>query len=95
MAYETGNFSALPHRLELEGRERLQVSGVEDVERFDEQCIVMTTNGGTLVVSGEGLHIGKLSLDGGELQVDGRIDNLAYEDAPAPKGGSLLRRLLG
>ena len=94
MAYETGNFSSLPHRLELDGRERLQITGVEDVERFDEQCIVMRTDVGTLVVAGEGLHIGKLSLDGGELQVDGRIDTLTYEETPASRG-SLLRRLLG
>ena len=94
MSYEMGNFAGLPHRLELDGRERLQGSGVEDVERFDEQCIVMSTNAGTLVVSGEDLHIGKLSLEGGELQVVGRIDTISYEDAPAPKG-SLLRRLLG
>ena len=54
----------------------------EDVERFDDQCIVLRTGAGVLVVSGESLHIGKLSLDGGELHVDGRIDALTYEDAP-------------
>ena len=48
---------------------------------------------GTLVVSGEGLHIGKLSLDGGELHVDGRIDALTYEDAPEERGGSFFSRL--
>ena len=52
------------HQLTLEGRERLTVSGVEDVERFDENTIVMSTTAGTLVISGENLHIGKLSLDG-------------------------------
>ena len=42
MAYEiTG--APLHHRLELDGRERLTVSGVEDVARFDETCIVMST----------------------------------------------------
>ena len=71
MAYETGQ--QLYHRVELEGRDKLTVSGVEDVERFDEGCIVMSTCEGTLIVTGEGLHIGKLSLDGGELQVDGRV----------------------
>ena len=40
---------------------------MEDVERFDDQCIVLRTGAGTLVVSGEGLHIGKLSLDGGRV----------------------------
>ena len=83
------------HRLQLDGREKLTVSGVEDVERFDDQYIVLRTGAGTLVVSGEGLHIGKLSLDGGELHVDGRIDALSYEDAPENRGGGLFGRLFG
>lgn len=82
------------HRLELDGRESLTVSGVEDVERFDETGIVMSTAAGTLVITGEDLHIGKLSLDGGELHVDGRIDSLAYEDQ-GPSRGGLLGRLFG
>ena len=82
------------HQLTLEGRERLTVSGVEDVERFDESAIVMSTTAGTLVVTGENLHIGKLSLDGGELHVDGQIDSLAYEEQSAGRGG-LLGRLFG
>ena len=65
-----------------------------DVERFDETGIVMTTSAGTLVVTGEGLHIGKLSLEGGELHVEGRIDAISYEDAPQSQGG-FFRRLLG
>lgn len=75
------------HRLELSGRERLTVSGVEDVERFDETGIVIATTAGTMVITGEGLHIGKLSLDGGELYVDGRIDSISYEDQAGGKGG--------
>ena len=85
---------ATAHRLQLEGREKLTVAGVEDVERFDDQCIVLRTGAGVLVVSGESLHIGKLSLDGGELHVDGRIDAIAFEDAPSSRGG-LLSRLFG
>ena len=71
MAYHD---SGAAHYLHLEGREALTVSGVEDVDRFDETGIVMTTNAGTLIVTGSGLHIGQLSLEGGELHVDGRID---------------------
>lgn len=83
-------FNVMPqeaHRLELVGRERLTVSGVEDVERFDETGIVMSTSAGTLVITGEELHIGKLSLDGGELHVEGLIDSVAYEDQPSGRGG--------
>lgn len=79
------------HRLELVGREHLIISGVEDVERFDETGIIMSTAAGTLVVTGEELHIGKLSLDGGELHVDGRIDSVSYEDAGGTRGGFFSR----
>ena len=81
MSYDmTDGGVAAYHRLQLEGREKLSVSGVEDVVRFDENCIVTTTSAGTLIITGEELHIGKLSLDGGEMQVDGRIDAVTYED---------------
>ena len=85
---------AAEHRLELVGRERLTVSGVEDVDRFDETGIVMSTSAGTLVITGEDLHIGKLSLDGGELHVDGRIDSVTYEDEVRGRSG-FLSRLFG
>ena len=91
------DYTAMPqagHRLELVGREQLTIPGVEDVERFDELGIVMSTSAGTLVIAGEDLHIGKLSLDGGELHVDGRIDSISYEDGSREQGG-LLRRLFG
>ena len=88
------NMPVTPHRLELMDRAHLTVSGVEDVERFDESGVIMTTSAGTLIVTGEDLHIGKLSLDGGELLVEGHIDGLNYEDAPVRKG-SFFSRLLG
>ena len=87
--------STLQHRLELSARERLTVSGVEEVERFDEEEIVMRTTAGTLVVGGSNLHIGKLNLDGGELHVDGTIHSLFYEDRNPVSQGGFLRRLLG
>ena len=91
------DYNSMPqtaHRLELVGRERLMVSGVEDVERFDETGIIMSTSAGTLVITGEDLHIGKLSLDGGELHVDGRVDSVSYEDDGAGRGG-FFSRLFG
>ncbi|MPM62443.1 Spore protein YabP [bioreactor metagenome] len=80
-----------PHHIILENRSSLSVSGVEEVESFDEGSIVMYTSSGTLVVSGQGLHIEKLSLDGGDLKVEGTIDSLSYEDQGREKGGLLAR----
>ena len=91
------DYNSMPqaaHRLELIGRDGLTVSGVEDVERFDETGIIMSTSAGTLVITGEDLHIGKLSLDGGELHVDGRVDSVSYEDDGSGRGG-FFSRLFG
>ncbi len=80
------------HHLILEGRERLSVSGVEDVESFDETAAVMRTVGGLLVVRGQGLHVGRLNLEAGELELEGAVESLAYEREPGEQG-TLLRRL--
>lgn len=82
------------HHLILEDRERLTVSGVEEVESFDENTIVMDTAQGVLVVRGEDLHIEKLSLDGGDLKVEGTVESLSYEEPRGGRGG-FLSRLLG
>ncbi len=82
------------HHLILEDRERLTVSGVEEVESFDENTIVMETAQGVLIVRGEGLHIEKLSLDGGDLKVEGMVEALTYEEPRRGRGG-FLSRLLG
>lgn len=90
MAYEE---KVMPHHVLLEGRSNLTVSGVEEVESFDENTIVMVTVKGTLVVRGESLHIEKLSLDGGDLKVEGTVDSVTYEDDGREKGGFLARLL--
>lgn len=93
MAYENSMNMQAPHRVSLDEREVLSVSGVEEVERFDENEIVMATVRGTLVVRGEGLHIEKLSLDGGELKVEGGVDSLVYEDDGRNDRGGFFARL--
>ena len=79
------------HRVILEDRRRLCVTGVEEVESFDENTIVLETDKGLMVVRGEELHIEQLSLDGGELKVDGQVDSIAYEESNEMRGGFLTR----
>ena len=85
---------AMGHRVMLEEREQLVISGVEEVESFDESAIYLTTAQGPLEIQGEGLHIEKLSLDGGDLKVEGRVDALVYGEERRSRG-SLFSRLLG
>ena len=70
----------LPHNLVLKNRGLLQISGVVDVENFNEQSITAYTKNEELVISGENLHIGKLNLEQGELCVTGKIDSLEYKE---------------
>jgi len=91
MAHEEKYKTELPHNVIMEGREKLSVSGVEDVESFDEETIVLHTTKGLLVVRGKELHIEKLSLDGGDLSVEGRIESLKYEEDKQAKGGLMAR----
>lgn len=79
------------HRLALEQRRRLTISGVEEVESFDENSVLMQTKQGQLLVQGSALHIEKLSLDGGEVLIQGEVDALTYEEDSAQ--GSFLSRL--
>ena len=89
--YDEREFDSEPHQVTLNDRDRLSISGVVEVESFDENTIVMETAKGTLVVRGEGMHIEKLSLDGGGVSVEGSIDSLSYE-SDGESGGGLFRR---
>ena len=82
--------AAKPGNIILESRSRLSVTGVENLDSFDDSTVVMVTTGGLLIVRGSGLHIDRLTVESGELGVEGRIDSLQYEDVQE-KGGFLSR----
>jgi len=87
--------AASRHRVVLEQRENISITGVLDVVSFDEACIVADTEQGTIVVKGSGLHISVLNLENGRVDMDGHIDSIAY-DAPghrAKSKGSFLSQL--
>ena len=87
MAFEEKNRAAVkPHHVIMEDRSRLSVTGVEDVISFDETEIAARTAQGNLIIRGTGLHIGKLTLDSGEMSVDGQVRELCYEEAAAVGG---------
>ena len=79
-----------PHILTLDNRKLLTLSGVEDVSGFDEQTINVKLSDATLVVKGTGLHISRLSLESGDVVIDGLITSLQYLGA---SNGSLRSRL--
>ena len=81
-----------PHKLTLNDRHSLTVTGVSDVISFDDNAVIMATALGTLSVHGSGLQLKTLSIDGGQVAVEGQVTALIYEE-PRPAG--LLKRMLG
>ena len=64
----------------LENREKLTISGVNDVLSFDDQVVVLETELGLLTVKGENIRVNKLSIDTSEVILEGEISYLAYSD---------------
>ena len=83
----------LPHKLSLDGRSRLGVTGVTDVLSFDEGAVLLRTEMGILTVQGRELRLKTLSPEGGQVTVEGTVSSLVY-DEPRSKGG-WLSRLMG
>lgn len=79
--------SAMSQVLSLHGRKSLSVNGVNDVVRFDEEGVVLSTVCGTLTVEGTSLHVRVLNLEAGTVEIDGKIDAMLYFDASENEGG--------
>ena len=84
MAVET---LQLPHKLTLNERKQLTMTGVTEVVSFDETMVVLRTALGTLEVQGQELQLKTLSIDGGQVAVDGKISGMIYEEPRANTKG--------
>ncbi len=83
----------LPHKLTLNQRQQLVMSGVTEIISFDDTAVILKTSLGTLAVHGSALQLKELSVEGGQVAVNGKISALIYEE-PRPSGG-WVRRLFG
>lgn len=84
---EPKNSTKKNHSVCLENRGVLSVEGVNDVGSFDTQSVILYTDYGGLCIKGSALHISKLSLDSGEVIIDGKISAMIYTEASEKKRG--------
>ena len=78
----------------LTGRSVCNLNGILDVLSCDLHEILLETEQGMLLIKGKDLHVNRLSLEKGEVDVAGKIDSLSYSDVSnAHKGESLLGRI--
>lgn len=84
-----------PHKLILHDRSSGSITGIQDVVSFDENQVVLDTDMGLLTIKGKDMHVSRLTLEKGEVDVDGIIDSLVYSSNVSYRksGESLITRL--
>lgn len=83
------------HAVNMQDRGHLDITGVQRVESFDHEEIVLVTALGVLRITGENLHIQGLDLETGQCGVNGAVESLSYKDAKAAqRRGNMLQRLV-
>lgn len=81
------------HNIILEDRKALTVSGVSDVDSFDEQAVMLFTELGELTVRGTDLHMNKLNVETGDVSIEGNISSLSYQDEVQRSSGGFMGKL--
>ena len=83
------------HKLSLTNRRSCTLTGVSDVLSFDIHEILLETDQGMLMIKGDDLHVNRLTLEKGEVDIDGRVDSLTYSETAlsSGKGESFLAKL--
>ena len=83
------------HNLNVNNRRLVNITGVNDVLSFDAGEVLLDTIDGILMIRGSDLHVSRLTLDKGEVDVDGKVDSLTYSEGKglSKSGESLFGRL--
>ena len=85
-------FTAAPHSVTIENRQRAELSGIQEVESFDERGVVLHSTAGEITVDGEDLKIDSFSVDSGRVVITGTIDALIYQAKPRARRSFFSRR---
>lgn len=81
----------MQHNVIMENRRTLTISGVMDIDSFDEETVIVFTEEGELTIKGQNLHINKIDVESGDLSMEGLVDSFTYSDNQPQKGGLLAK----
>ena len=83
--------SAVYQNVIIEGRKKLNISGVRDVISFDDETILLDTALGKMTVKGEEIHISNFNTETGDLSAEGQIHAVVYMSDGISSGGFISR----
>lgn len=80
-------------RIIIDEEEHISISGVLDVDNFDESGFIAVIRNGAVTVKGNDFHINKLNVETGELSVDGDVENVSFNTSYGGKSGGFISRI--
>ena len=92
MAEEKKIFKAA-HNIIIESRKNVTITGVMDIDSFDEESVVLFTELGELAIKGINLHINKIDVNSGDLTMEGEIESISYSEGAPQKGTGFFSKL--
>lgn len=81
------------HKMTIDARARSMITGVVDVISFDAKEVILETDMGLLTIRGDELHVNRLTLEKGEVDLDGRLDSFTYADKKNSGEDSFIKRI--
>lgn len=84
---EEKNTTAIgPHKFLVQGRKAVELTGVKEVVSFDAKEVVLNTTMGALVIRGNDLSVKRLTVEKGEVDLEGQVDSFLYAEKPGKAG---------
>lgn len=77
----------------IEDRAKMTITGVKQVESFNDNTIVLTTIKGGLMIKGENLNVGKLNIDNGNIKIEGTINGVTYSAKASSQKGNIIGKI--
>lgn len=92
---ELNSINKRQHKMIINNRKMGSLTGVKDVIAFDEGEVILETDQGILMIKGHDLHVKRLNLENGEVDLEGRMDSFFYSETKgsSDRNDSFLARL--
>ncbi|NMA86772.1 MAG: sporulation protein YabP [Tissierellia bacterium] len=88
-----GKIESKNQNILVENRAKVTITGVEQVESFNDNTIILTTVKGGMIIKGENLHVGKLNIEDGNVKIEGIINGINYSDKDLSQKGNIIGKL--
>ncbi|MBP0979086.1 MAG: sporulation protein YabP [Oscillospiraceae bacterium] len=88
------NYTKASQNIILENRKKIMISGVKDIDNFDDNTVSMITTLGSLIIKGSDLKINKFSVETGDVSIEGTVNNILYDNFSKNKNKNFWAKII-